>query len=164
MPITAHLGAGGLSEIWYSPADTLTATITFDLGRSFTIDGFALWADWQGVGQTVGQFTLAASDSATFAASTPLGSFVASDGPGSGNAASNFGQVFRFAPTAASFVQMDILGNTGSTLVVGFGEAAFRIADGTSPPSTVIPVPAALPLLAAGIAMLGAAARATRRN
>lgn len=142
---TAHLGAGGASEIWYSPEGAITATIVFDLGGSYALDGFALWADWQGVGQGVNEFRLSASSESSFTSSTLLGDFQATDGPGFViGAASNFGQTFGFAETNASFIQMEIFSNHGATFpVVGFGEAAFRLAD-------TVPGPASLPLLFAG--------------
>jgi hypothetical protein len=151
VPTTAHLGAGGASEIWYSPANVTTATITFDLGGSYLLDGFALWADYQGIGQTVKDFTLTASNDVTFASSILLGNFSASDG--SGDPSDNFGQVFGFGSTNASFVKMDILSNHGSTFVVGFGEAAFRINDNITPKP--VPAPASFILFLTGVLGFG---------
>ncbi|MCH9665212.1 MAG: VPLPA-CTERM sorting domain-containing protein [Gammaproteobacteria bacterium] len=155
VPSTTHTGAGGASEIWYAPSGVTTATITFDLGGSYLLDGFALWADYQGIGQTLKDFTLTASNDAGFTSTTALGSFIAADG--SGSPSDNFGQAFSFGATTASFIQMDILSNHGSTFTVGFGEAAFRISDGVGP--SPVPVPASLPLIAAGMIGIGALAR-----
>lgn len=154
VPMTAHLGAGGASEIWYAPANVTTAVITFDLGAAYLLDGFGFWGDWQGIGQTVRDFTLTASDDAGFSSTTFLGSFAAADG--NGTATDNLGQVFGFDATTASYVRMDILSNHGSDFTVGFGEAAFRISDGVVP---TVPVPAGLPLALTGLIALGALAR-----
>lgn len=135
--------------IWYAPPQVTTALINFDLGASYLLDGFALWADWQGIGQTVREFTLTASTDPGFSSPTFLGSFEAADG--NGNPDDNLGQSFGFDATTAAYVRMDILSNHGSDFTVGFGEAAIRISDGVVVPA--IPVPASLPL--AVTALLG---------
>lgn len=153
---TTDSGGSG-NRIWYADTGNVTGNFDFDLGGTFTIDSFALWADPQGIGQSVNSFNLLADDNAAFSSATLLGSFAAADGPSSGTAseknANNFGQVFSFAPTAASHVRIEILSNHGSTFTTGISEAAFGV--------SVVPVPAAAWLFGSALGLLGWARRKT---
>ena len=137
----------GANNGWFSPGTITTSNIDFDLGGSFNIESFALWNDFQNVGQNINAFNLWADDNAGFATPVLLGSFnaIVSDEP------LNFGQIFNFGVTDASHVRMEILSNYGSTFVTGFSEAAFGI--------TAVPVPAAVWLFGSGLLGLVAVAR-----
>lgn len=138
---------------WYSPYHAGPATITFDLGGTYTLDAFALWGDFNNAGEFVKDFTLSASTDSSFANKTVIGSFSAADG--TGYALNNFAQIFNFGATIASYIRMDILSNHGGNYT-GFGEAAFRISDApVSAAPSAVPLPAALPLLATGMIGLG---------
>jgi hypothetical protein len=138
-------GGGGLNT-WYSSSGVVTGNFDFSLGGPVTIESFALWSDPQITAfQGVKNFNLLADDNAAFSSPTALGSFVAL--PGLPNAA-NFGQVFAFSPTSASYVRMEILSNQGSLTITGITEAAFE-------QQTVVPAPPAVWLLGTAIAGLG---------
>ncbi|QIB65301.1 hypothetical protein [Kineobactrum salinum] len=128
VPNTLTLGGSNSFNAWFAPQGVTTGTITFDLGGTFTIDGFGLWTDYQTVGQGVNDFTLFAALDDSFTSSTSLGSFNAAEGTGESE---NFGQIFSYSPTEAAFVSMVITSNHGSDFTVGFSEAAFRVAGPT---------------------------------
>lgn len=123
---TATVGGGASFNTWFSSTST-TGNFDFDLGGTFTIESFVIWADPQGIGQGVNSFNLVADDDPSFSSPTLLGTFAAADGPGNSNQATNFGQVFTFPPTSAAYVRMEILSNHGSTLTTGMVEAAFEL-------------------------------------
>src|SRR5690606_32045501 len=108
---TTHTVQGGSSfNTWFSSAGNITGNFDFYLGSNAqTVESFALWTDPQPApGQGVKDFNLWADDNASFSSPTFLGSFVASSGVSN---ETNFGQVFSFAPTSASYVRMEILSN-----------------------------------------------------
>ena len=153
---TPTSGGSNSGNGWFSPSGITASNITFNLGGSFDIDAFALWTDFQGIGQGVNNFRLTASQDAGFSSSTVLGNFFANDGTGFPES-NNVGQVFNFSTTTASYVLMEIFSNHGASFpVVGYSEAAFRIADSTPPTSTDVPEPMTLSLLGAGLAGCGA--------
>jgi len=88
------------------------------------------------------QFNLFADTQASFATATILGTFNAIG-------VSSLPQVFGFSQTIASFVRLQILSNNGGTFNTGFGEVAF---DGST---SVVPLPAALPLFGTGLGIMG---------
>lgn len=126
VPTTGTSGGGNSLTTWFSQF-SITGNFDFTLGGLFTIQSFGYWADPQGVGQSVKSFTLLADDNAAFSSPVNLGTFTAADGTGIANNATNFGQVFTFTPTEASFVRMQIQSNHGSTLTTGIVEAAFEV-------------------------------------
>lgn len=145
---TTLLGANGFN-IWYSAPGVFTGNFDFSLGATRVIESFALWTDPQRTaGQGVQNFTLLADDNAAFSSPTSLGSFTASLAPVGGEA-TNFAQIFTFAPTEAAYVRLEILSNHGGTCCTGISEAAFEEA-------AVVPAPPALSLLGTGcLALLG---------
>ncbi len=149
---TTHTFNGGASSTTWFSLTSLTGHFDFDLGASVTLQSLALWADPQGIGQGVNSFNLLADDNAAFSSPTVLGSFSAADGDGTAipDNITNFGQVFSFAPTTASFIRMEILSNHGSTLTTGFVEAAFELADASTP----ISEPSILMLMGLGLTSL----------
>ena len=127
---STHTVSGGSSfTTWFSQTST-TGNFDFDLGGSFSITAMAIWADPQGIGQTVNEFTLLADDNPAFTSPTNLGTFSANDGSPN---PTNFGQAFTFTPTVASYVRMVIISNHGSSLTTGFVEAAFGVGEGEEP-------------------------------
>lgn len=157
VPTTTTDNGGSSFNTWFSASGNTTGQVDFDLGGTFNIGSFAYWADPQGIGQSINIFTLLADDNASFSSPTTLGTYNASDGPGSGppsqNNANNFGQVFEFTPTSASFVRLQILSNHGSTLTTGISEAAFE---------TVVPEPTSLGLLGGALLFGGRRSRRMR--
>lgn len=134
---TGTVNGGSSFTGWYSQGST-TGNFDFGLGGTYTIDGFALWADPQAApNQGINSFTLLADDNAAFSSPVNLGTFTAVDGIPN---ATNFGQQFMFPATSASFVRMVINSNYGSTLTTGFVEGAF----------SQVPAPAGLALVAPG--------------
>lgn len=146
---TGTVNGGSSFNTWYSSAGVLTGNFDFFLGSEMTIESFALWNDPQSAGQAVNSFRLWADDNAAFSSPELLGNYAALGGLPN---AVNFGQIFTFAPTSASYVRMEILSNHGSTFVTGFVEAAFE---------AVIPGPSALSLFAA-VALVGRRRRPAR--
>ncbi len=145
---TATVNGGASFTTWFSQT-SITGNFDFDLGQTVTIESFALWADPQGIGQTVKLFNLLADDNPQFSSPTLLGAFHAADG--TDDDATNFGQVFGFTPTAAAYVRMQIVSNHGSGLTSGFVEAAFEVA--------AIPLPPALLMFAPALYWLAARTR-----
>lgn len=132
--LTPTSGGSNSYNGWFSPSEVTASNITFNLGGTFDIDAFALWTDFQNAGQGVNSFRLTASQDAGFSSSTLLGDFFATAGTGFPES-TNVGQVFNFNTTTASYVLMEIFSNHGASFpVVGFSEAAFRIADSSATP------------------------------
>lgn len=146
---TNTVSGGSSFNSWYSAQGVLTGNFDFFLGSVVTIESFALWNDPQTAQQGVNSFKLWADDNAAFTSPTLLGNYNAL---ALNSNAANFAQVFAFAPTAASYVRMEILSNYGSTFVTGFVEAAFE---------ETVPTPATLALLGLG-GLIGSANRRRR--
>ena len=149
---TTFTGASS-NNMWFSAAGNITGTFDFDLGGSFDIQSFALWADPQSAGQGVMGFNLLADDNASFSSATLLGSYSAVDGLGDPG---NLAQVFGFTPTTASYVRMEILSNNGSATYTGISEAAFEL--------VAVPLPAAVWLFGSGLLALIGIGRQRRQS
>ncbi len=122
VPATSTSAGGGSANTFYS-MNAVTGNLDFNLGGSFQIQSLALWTDPQQINQSVKNFNLVAASDASFTTPIALGSFVALDGVAEPN---NFGQIFSFTPTTASFVRLEIVSNYGSTLTTAISEAAFE--------------------------------------
>ncbi len=127
------------ANVWGANADIRSGNIDFDLGGTFVIASLALWnaADDP---SAIRQFNLFVDDDAAFSSAISLGTFEASNtlGVNPDTAA----EVFRFDPTAATFVRLEILNShsdTSSSLVSG--EVAFE----------VVPEPSTLALAILGL-------------
>ena len=102
----------------------MTGNIDFSLGGSYTIDSLAIWNFLATDNSTLKNFTLIASNDASFDTYTTLGSFSAT-APGD-SIYSVPAETFSFTATTASYVRMEITSNFGSIAYTGFGEAAFE--------------------------------------
>jgi hypothetical protein len=111
---------------WVSGSGT-TGTITFDLGGSFVLNGFAFWNQNAGGPGATGATgirdvqVLSSTDGVTF---TPV-----PGGPTTfarvTTGAGSIPQTFGFAPVAASFIRFNVLNNHGDAANTGFAEIAF---------------------------------------
>lgn len=142
-----HTSAPGTD--WIS--SDATGSVTFDFGNVLNLEGMALW-NFANPSPGVSDFELFASSTGNAGSFMSLGSFNA-------NAQSppSSAQVFNFNPTAAQFIQMDILSNHGSS-ITGIGEVAFKTADVTPEP-----VPEPMTIFGAATA-LGFGALVNRKN
>lgn len=141
VPVTGTVNGGSGNTTWFSTITT--GNFDFDLGGSFNIESFALWADPQNIGQGVNAFSLLADDNALFSSPQLLGNYNAVNGIPN---ATNFGQIFAFTPVVATHVRMQITSNHGSALTTGMVEAAFEV---------VVPEPGSIGMvLGAGLGLL----------
>jgi hypothetical protein len=138
-PSTATVNGGAPLNSWYSQPGVFTGNFDFALGGSYSIDSFSLWNDPLTMGQGINQFRLYGDDNAAFSSPALMATFNA---PAGTPDPMNFGLWFLFSPYTVSHVRMEIVSNHGSTLNVGFVEAAF----GTG----IIPAPSGLALLLPG--------------
>ena len=150
---SATTGVITVNNTWSSATGSTSGNIDFTLGGSYTISSFALWTN---LGPTEGaailglkDFTLLASDNASFIGATTLGSFTASKPVLAGTV---HAQVFDFTATTASFVRMEITNNYGGDRVL-FNEVAF---------GAQVPEPSSFVLL--GFGGVGLAIDAYRRR
>jgi hypothetical protein len=140
---------------WFSLAGQTTGIVDYDLGGIFRISQMALWnEEFSGI-ETL---SVSTSNDPTFGTSTSVGTFNPVNTPFSANYGA---EVFSLLTTDARYVRLDITGpqtpNLGTYL--SMGEVAFATDD-----PTVVPVPATLPLLFAGLASLGAFASRSRKG
>jgi hypothetical protein len=149
-----HNSASG-ANFWVSASGTPSGNVDFSLGGSFAIDSFALWNLPSGGITNVQGFTLLAANNSSFTGATMLGSFTASI---SGTQTAAPAQDFSFTTTTASFVRMQIAGNSLGAPFSGFGEAALDVA------STAVPEPSTLGMSCiAGLFGMGCWLRRWRR-
>jgi hypothetical protein len=131
---TATATPGNASDLWTSANAATMGNVDFTLGGSFEIDSFAVWALVSTNGDNIGNFTLLASNDASFTTTTTLGNFTPTYSPGSPIPAT----VVTFTPTTASFVRMEITSNNGGP-DAGLNEAAFGIEPSSAPePSSLL--------------------------
>jgi hypothetical protein len=130
--VSATATPANANDLWTSAANATTGNVDFTLGGTFEIDAFAVWALLSNNGDNIGNFTLLASNDASFATTTTLGNFTPTYAAGSPIPAT----VVNFTLTTASFVRMEITSNNGGP-DVGFNEAAFGIESSTPEPSSL---------------------------
>jgi hypothetical protein len=123
--------------------------VDFNLGGSVEIDAFAIWALISTNPDNMGNFTLLASNDASFTTTTTLGNFTPTYSAGSPIPAT----VVNFTPTTASFVRLEITSNNGGA-DAGLNEAAFGIELAPEPSS----------LLMAGIGIVSVLGYRVRRR
>ena len=139
---------------WFSNSGTTAAMVTYDLGMNYLVNKMALWnEESSGIGllnllvSTDGiNFTALLSN--LFPTDNPLGPQYLAD-------------VFTFGPTTFRYLRMDMSGCPqalpGSFRACAIGEVAFNEV-------AAVPVPAALPLLLAGLGALGVLRSRRRRQ
>jgi hypothetical protein len=121
------------SDLWTSASGATTGNVDFTLGGPHAIDSFAVWALISTNGDNIGNFTLLASNDASFTTTTTLGNFSPTYAAGSPIPAT----VVNFATTTASFVRMEITSNNGGP-DAGFNEAAFGSPGAVPEPSSLV--------------------------
>jgi hypothetical protein len=121
------------SDLWTSGDGATTGNVDFTLGGSYEIDAFAIWALISTNGDNIGDFTLLASNDASFTTTTTLGSFTPTYSRGSPIPAT----VVTFTPTTASYVRLEITSNNGGP-DAGFNEAAFEFEPSPEPSSLLM--------------------------
>lgn len=143
---TVHYNTcGSTCGVWGSDTPvSLPLNLDFDLGGSFSISSLGLW-NYGTADVGVNDFTLYASNDASFSSATNLGTFSAL----SLDTTLNQGQVFTFDSIETSYIRMTITSTGGSTHQVALGEVVFEIAD----PEAEIPEPTSLFLI--GLGLLG---------
>ena len=140
---------GGSAQ--YRQNGITTATLIFDLGATYSLNGLRLWnlAEYWG-GNTyndrgVRDFTLSFStDGNTFSNAQ---NFTAAIGGGAGGLPlpnRSAGQAFSFGDISANYVKFDITSSQGSTFCAGIGALRF----------TAVPEPSTYALVVGGIATL----------
>jgi hypothetical protein len=72
---SAKANPGVASNLWTSAGGATTGNVDFNLGGSVEIDAFAIWALISTNGDNIGNFTLLASNDASFTTTTMLGNF-----------------------------------------------------------------------------------------
>jgi hypothetical protein len=140
---------------WFTNTGVSSATVTYDLGKTYRINDFALWnEDSTGIGDTN---VLISTDGVTY---TPLISISPVQGPINVNYGAQF---FDFSTVSARYIELSINtcpnpGATGGYSGCAIGEVAF---EGSS-----VPEPATWALLTCGFAFLGvlAADKGRRRR
>jgi hypothetical protein len=154
LPTYSSLIDGGQSQ-QYRPA-SLTATLIFNLGDTYSLNGLRLWnyAEYFG-GATfndrgVKDFTLSFStDGNTFSNAQ---NFTAAIGGGVGNVSPSLlpnrsaGQAFSFGDISANYVKLDITSSQGSTFSSGIAALRFT--------AVPVPEPSTCALVLVGIATL----------
>ncbi len=129
------------SDLWTSGNAVTTGNVDFTLGGSYAIDSFAIWALLSTNADNIGNFTLLASNDASFTSTTTLGNFTPTYSPGSPIPAT----IVNFTLTTASYVRMEITSNNGGP-DDGFNEAAFGFE-----PASAAPEPSSLLMAGIGI-------------
>lgn len=130
---------------WFSNFDSTAASVTYNLGMNYLVNKMALWnEESSGIGLLD---LLVSTDGINFTALLP--SLVPTDNP---LGPDYFADVFSFGPTTFQYLRMDMSGCPqalpGSFPSCAIGEVAFNQV-------AAVPVPAALPLLLAGLGALG---------
>lgn len=139
---------------WFSGVNTLTATLTFDLGSVMGIDGVALWVE-----EAAGFGTAILSSSIDGNNFSGLGTINPANPP---DLVDYPAQVFGFTPTSMRFFRMDVSGCPqpqpgGGTNECSLGEIAFSSVVVAAP----VPLPGSVFLLGTA---LGAGALMKRRK
>jgi hypothetical protein len=137
---SAKATPGIANNLWTSAGGFTTGNVDFTLGGSYAIDSFAVWGLLSTNGDNMGNFTLLASDDASFASTTTLGNFTPTYSAGSPIPAT----VVSFTMTTASYVRMEVTSNNGGP-DAGFNEAAFGFEQ------SAVPEPSSLLLAGIGI-------------
>jgi hypothetical protein len=140
---------------WFSLQGQTTGIVDYDLGGIFRISQMALWnEEFSGI-ETLSVRT---SNDPTFGTSTIVGIFNPIDNP----FGADYGaEVFSLLTSDARYVRFDITGPQTPNLGIylSMGEVAFATDD-----PTVVPVPATLPLLLAGLVSLSTFASRSRKR
>ena len=128
-----HNGFLGGSS-WATEINVTTATIDFDIGGEFFVDGLVLWNRGFNFGNQIGNFRLLADSDAAFSSPTTLGVYSASGdlGPNSSVGA----ELFSFSALDVSYIRMEVLTPFGPPPLIddslqahpllSAGEVAFR--------------------------------------
>lgn len=112
---------------WVSTAGTLAGSITFNLGGTYDVNGFAFWNQNGGGPGALGSTGIkdvqvqSSLDGVTFfpVAGAPA---TFSQIPGNGNLAP---ETFSFAPVSAAYIRFVVANNYGDAAQTGFAEVAF---------------------------------------
>jgi hypothetical protein len=125
---------GNASDLWTSANAATTGNVDFTLGGFYAIDSFAIWALVSTNAHNIENFTLLASNDASFTSTTTLGNFTPTYSSGSPIPAT----VVDFTMTTASYFRLEITSNNGGP-DAGFKEAAFGFETSAAPePSSLL--------------------------
>jgi hypothetical protein len=149
---TAVSAASSTSAITSSPL----LSITYGFSVLTSIDGFVLWNDeYAGIGTTELWSSIDGENYTLLSTITPKPSTFAP----AGLVVPYLAQVFSFDPTLMLFFKLLVFdcpkpaANKDSYRGCGIGEVAFSSVPPSSNPDTVVPIPAALPLLASALGL-----------
>lgn len=136
-----------VSNGYASPSNFVTEyDFDFDFGSIVSLSRFALWNDQDT--QAIKDFELFSSLDSSFTSLTSLGAFSAAQWMGASDAVE--AEVFDMADASSQYFRLAVSNaHFSGTNLINFGEVAFEAQ------TSVVPLPAAFPLLAGGLGFFG---------